>query len=104
MLKQKIQTAVLRAKNHPALRRGVAQMKPKKTVWGFLGVVLFFIVPEIVAFVWGAEITAYAHEQMLLVPPEPLATWYEALIYLFEDGGSWVNLGIGFAFLGWLFL
>jgi hypothetical protein len=103
MLKQKIQTAVYRARNNPALRRSMAQMKPKKTIWGFLGVVLFFIAPEIVAFIWGADITAYGHRQLLLVPSEPLATWYEALIYLFEDGGSWVNLGFGFAFLVWLF-
>ena len=103
MIREKIQTAVSRAKNNPALRRGVAQMKPKKTLWGFLGVVLFFIAPEIVAFVWGADITAYAHAQMLEAPAEPLATWYELLVLLFEDGGSWVNLGLGFAFLVWLF-
>jgi len=78
-------------------------MKPQKSVWGFFGVVLFFIVPEVIAFLWGADITAYAHAQMLLVPSEPLAMWYEALIYLFEEGGSWFNLALGFAFLAWLF-
>ena len=78
-------------------------MKPQKSIWGFLGVVLFFIVPEIIAFIWGADITAYAHEQMLHAPAEPLATWYEGLVMLFEEGGSWVNLGLGFAFLVWLF-
>ena len=103
MIREKIQTAVYRAKNNPALRRSLAQMKPKKTVWGFLGVVFFFIAPEIVAFVWGAEITAYAHAQLLQVPAQPLATWYEMLVLLFEDGGNWVNLGIGFGFLAWLF-
>ena len=103
MFKEKVQTAVYRVRNNPALRRSFAQMKPKKTVWGFLGVVLFFIAPEIVAFVWGADITAYAHAQMLPAPSEPLATWYEALIYLFKDGGSWVNLIFGFVFLAWLF-
>lgn len=102
-MKTKLHTAVTRAKNNPVLRKTAQQMKPEKTIWGFLGVVLFFIVPEIVAFIWGADITAYAHAQMLHAPSEPLATWYEALIMLFEDGGSWVNLAIGFAFLGWLF-
>jgi len=103
MIREKLQIAVYRAKNNPALRRSLAQLKPKRTVWGFLGVVLFFIAPEIVAFVWGAEITAFAHTQMLQAPAEPLATWYELLVMLFKDGGSWVNLGIGFAFLAWLF-
>lgn len=90
-------------RNNPALRHSMAKMKPQKTLWGFLGVILFFIAPEIVAFVWGAEITAHAREQLLLAPAEPIATWYEALIYLFEEGGSWTNLAIGFAFLAWLF-
>jgi CDP-diglyceride synthetase len=102
-MKRKFQTAVSRARNNPVLRRTATQIKPKKTVWGFLGVVLFFIVPEIVAFIWGADITAYAHAQMLQAPSQLMATWYEALIMLFEDGGSWVNLAIGFAFLLWLF-
>ncbi|MHC3994359.1 hypothetical protein ACXWTF_05980 [Thiomicrolovo sp. ZZH C-3] len=104
MIREKIATAAYRLKHNPALRRSLAQMKPKKTVWGFLGVVLFFFVPEMIAFIWGADITAYAHAQMLDVPAEPLATWYELLVMLFEEGGSWVNLGIGFAFLLWLFL
>ncbi|MEJ2468930.1 MAG: hypothetical protein P8Y65_08675 [Campylobacterales bacterium] len=102
-MRERLQIAAYRIRNNPVLRRSFAQMKPKKTVWGFLGVVLFFIAPEIVAFVWGARITAYAHEQMLLVPSEPLATWYETLIWIFEPGGSWVNLILGFAFLAWLF-
>ena len=103
MFREKVHTAVYRARNNPVLRRTVAQMKPKKSIWGFLGVVLFFIAPEIVAFVWGAQITAFAHAQMLHAPAESLATWYELLVMLFEDGGSWINLGLGFAFLVWLF-
>lgn len=103
-MRERLQIAAYRIRNNPVLRRSFGQMKPKKTIWGFLGVVLFFIAPEIVAFVWGAEITDYAHEQLLLVPSEPLAAWYEALIWLFEPGGSWVNLGLGLAFLVWLFL
>lgn len=102
-MREKLQTAAYRIKTNPALRRSFAQMKPKKTVWGFLGVVLFFIAPEIIAFIWGAEITAYAHTQLLHAPAEPIATWYKGLVMLFEDGGSWVNLLLGFAFLGWLF-
>ncbi len=104
MIREKIQTVAYRVKQNPVLRRSVAQMKPKKTIWGFLGVVFFFIVPEIIAFIWGADITDYAHAQMLHAPAEPAATWFEGLIMLFEDGGSWINLGIGFAFLVWLFI
>ncbi len=103
-MKRKLQHKARHIAKNPVLRKSVASMKPAKTVWGFLGVVLFFIAPEIVAFIWGADITAWAHAQMLRPPASDAeATLYEALIYLFEDGGSWINLAIGFAFLGWLF-
>jgi hypothetical protein len=78
-------------------------MKPDKTIWGFLGVVLFFILPEIIAFIWGVEITAYAKEA-LLVASSADKYYYDALIMLFEDGGAWFNLLLGFAFLIWLFM
>lgn len=103
MIKDKLQTATHRVRNNPVLRQSVARMKPRRTIWGFLGVILFFFVPEILAFGWGAEITDYARQQMLLAPSEPLATWYEGLILLFKDGGSWFNLAVGFVFLIWLF-
>lgn len=103
MIREKLLTASHRVRNSPVLRQSVARMKPKKTVWGFLGIVVFFFVPEIVAFGWGADITAYARTQMLLAPSASLATWYEGLILLFQEGGSWVNLAIGSAFLVWFF-
>ena len=90
-------------RSSPVLQRAFTQMKPKKSIWGFLGVVLFFIAPEIVAFIWGAEITRYARVQLLQTFTQPLETWYELLIMMFKDGGSWVNLGLGFVFLAWLF-
>lgn len=102
-MRKKLQAGARAIAENPRVRHSVAQMKPHKSVWGFLGVVLFFIVPEIVAFVWGADITDHAHAQLLLVPAEPLASWYASLIWLFEDGGSWINLVIGFALLIWLF-
>jgi hypothetical protein len=103
MIREKVQIAVYRARNNPVLQRAFVQMKPKKTIWGFLGVVLFFIAPEIVAFIWGAHITTYAHMQLLTQTAQPMETWYELLIMMFKDGGSWVNLGLGFVFLAWLF-
>lgn len=78
-------------------------MKPAKTVWGFFGIVLFFIVPEIIAFIWGSDITVYAKEELLIAASAVERQYYELLVMLFEEGGSWVNLAIGFALLVWLF-
>lgn len=102
-MKQKLKTKARTIATHPATRRSLLAMKPDKTLWGFLGVTLFFIVPEIAAFVWGAEITSYAQAQLPHAGSSVEAYCYEGLIMLFEEGGSWINLAIGFALLVWLF-
>jgi len=93
---------VKKAAASPAAKAAVKSMKPEKSIWGFLGVVLFFIVPEIIAFIWGGAITEYA-KSALLNEPGALKYYFDALIFLFEEGGSWVNLSIGLALLVWLF-
>ena len=100
-MKELLSAKMKRIRTNPAFGNALRSMKPVKNVWGFLGVVLFFIVPEIVAFVWGEQITAYARESLL--QPSSWSMLYEALAYLFEEGGSWINLLIGVAFLIWLF-
>jgi len=103
MMSKKLKSGAQRIAASPAVRRSASSIKPTKSVWGFLGVVLFFIVPEIVAFVWGEGITSFAQHKMISMPAQPYETWYELLAMLFEDGGSWINLTIGIALLIWLF-
>lgn len=103
IMKQKLKTKAKQFAESPQTKKAVKSLKPDKTIWGFLGVVLFFIVPEIIAFVWGIEITAYAKEHLALASSTPETYYYEGLIMLFEEGGSWINLGIGVALLVWLF-
>ncbi len=93
---------VKKAATSPAAKAAVKSMKPEKSIWGFLGVALFFILPEIVAFIWGGAITEYA-KNALSHDPGALEYYYDALVFLFEKGGSWVNLGVGIALLVWLF-
>lgn len=88
---------------NPATKKALVSLKPEKSLWGFFGVILFFIVPEIIAFIWGAEITAYAKE-ILLHASSSLERFYcDLLVMLFEDGESWFNLALGTALLIWLF-
>ncbi|MCX6073576.1 MAG: hypothetical protein NTY39_04575 [Campylobacterales bacterium] len=87
----------------PAAAKAVQSMKPEKSVWGFFGIVLFLIVPEIVAFIWGVEITAYAKQELLVATSFIEKQYYNLLVMLFEEGGSWVNIGIGVGLLVWLF-
>lgn len=78
-------------------------MKPEKTLWGFFGIILFFIVPEIIAFIWGSDITAYANKELLFATALFDRQYYELLVMLFKDGGSWFNLTLGIILLIWLF-
>lgn len=88
----------------PAAAKAVQSMKPEKSLWGFLGIILFLIVPEIVAFIWGIEITAYAKHELLVATSFIEKQYYNLLVMLFEEGGSWVNIGIGAGLLVWLVL
>jgi len=102
-MKKRIKSAAERAAKNPVLRKSAQSLKPSQSIWGALGVVLFFIAPEIVGFIWGGEITAWAHVHTLTEPTETERQLYWVLEKLFEDGGSWINLGIGVLLLVWLF-
>jgi len=78
-------------------------MKPEKNLWGIGGVILFMIVPEIIAYIWGADITQYAQNSLLNTQDFLETKYYELLVMLFEDGVSYLNLAIGIALLVWLF-
>ena len=77
--------------------------KPQKNFWGIGGVVLFFFVPEIIAFFWGADITAYAKNELVREHSFIEMQYYELLVMLFEEGVSYLNLAIGTALFVWLF-
>ena len=99
----RLKAKVRKIAGHPATKKALTSLKPEKSVWGFLGLILFLIVPEVIAFIWGIEITAFAKAQLLLNPSLLEKQYYDMLVLLFEDGGSWFNLGIGAALLIWFF-
>lgn len=102
-MKQKLHTKVRQIAQNPATKRALISMKPEKSVWGFLGIIIFFILPEIIAFIWGAEITAYAKEGLAHTSAFLQKSYFDLLVMLFEDGGSWFNLAVATALLVWLF-
>lgn len=102
-MKEKLKVKVQQIAQNPKTQQTLQSMKPEKSIWGFLGIVLFLIVPEIVAFIWGIEITEYAKAHKLFAESMAEQQYYNLLILLFEEGGSWFNLAIGAAFLIWFF-
>lgn len=98
-MKQKIKQIA----QNPATHKALSSLKPEKSILGFLGIILFFIAPEIIAFIWGSDITAYAKSNLPHVASWVEGQYYDLLVMLFEDGGSWVNLAFGVGLLIWFF-
>ncbi len=87
---------------NPKVQHSLHSIKPEKSLLGFIGIVLFFIIPEIVAFIYSTEITQYA--KLGLENNTGFITYYyDLLLMLFEEGGSWFNLAFGVGLLVWLF-
>jgi len=86
----------------PATKKAFKSLKPQKSFWGIFSIVVIFILPEIVAFIWGTDITTYCqlHLQDNLSFEEK--AYYQGLEFLFCEG-SWINLILGFGLFIWLF-
>lgn len=102
-MKKRLQEKAKQISQNPAAKKAVLSMKPQKSIWGFLGVIVFFILPEIIAFFYGADITAYAKMQLLQPNTVEMEYYYKFLVMMFEDGVSYLNLIIGIGLLIWLF-
>jgi hypothetical protein len=102
-MKQKLHAKARQIIQSPVTKQALSSMKPEKSLWGFLGIIFFLIAPEIIAFIWGADITTYANNALKLSPIWFQKYYFDFLVWMFKDGGSWFNLAIGIAFLIWLF-
>lgn len=102
-MREKIKAKAKAIATNPNTKKALLSMKPERNFWGISGVVLFLIAPEIVAYIWGADITSYANKELLLTHSFVDTKYYEMLVMLFEDGMSYINLLIGIALLIWLF-
>ncbi len=91
-------------KNNQEFQERLQEIKPKKNIWGILGVVLFFFVPEVVNALWHEEITAWIMELVKSAPVTPMS---ELLVWItkktFTGKVSFLNIGLGIAFLIWIF-
>jgi len=102
-MREKIKRKAKEIATNPNTKKALLSMKPERNFWGISGVVLFLILPEIIAYIWGADITLYANRELLVVQSFLDKQYYEMLIMLFEDGISYINLLIGIVLFIWLF-
>lgn len=101
-MRKKLLEKVEKVKSHPAAKESLSKIKPKKTFWSLLGVALFFIVPEVVALIWGTDIKAWTQSHLA----EPLTLdqeyRYKAIEMLFTEP-SYLNLILGIVLFVWAF-
>ncbi|MCF6243833.1 MAG: hypothetical protein L3J43_02210 [Sulfurovum sp.] len=101
-MKEKIKEIQIRMDNDPKLKEAVEKIKPKRNLWGITGIILFFFVPEIVTYIWNAELISWAHEHTLTEPLEIQRWLYTQLEKMFISGVSWLNISLGVGLLVWV--
>jgi len=77
-------------------------LKPTGSWWGFVGIILFFIVPEFIAFIWGAEISSYSNIMLEKSFEVYQQLWYKFLNMMFGEV-SFLNLLFGFGLVYWFY-
>jgi len=102
-MKEKIQQIQEQLAKDENFQRSLASIKPQKSIWGFLGIILFFFVPEIVGVFWAKEIINWSHAQAIQEPIWMLRKMYEMIESSYKDGISYVTIALGFVFLYWFF-
>lgn len=91
-------------KNNPEFQAKLEEMRPKKTIWGFILILLLFFLPELINVLWSQEITSWFLDRIKDMPSSQLKELQMWIIPKIFDGEvSWVNLLIGIGFLVWMF-
>ena len=101
-MKEKIKAVKQKIEQDPKFQEASRSLKPKKNIWGVLGIVLFFFVPELVTYIWQDELISWAHLHSITEPFKMQRWLFAELENMFRDGVSWLNLTIGSLLLLWL--
>jgi len=101
-MKEKIKAVKEKLEQDPKFQEAAQSLKPKKTVWGVLGIVVFFFVPELITYIWQDELISWAHLHSVTEPLEMQRWLFGMMESTFRDGVSWFNLLFGSLLLLWL--
>jgi len=101
-MREKLRKFNERVENDPKLKKVVDSIKPKRTIWGVVGIVSFFFLPELITYIWQPELIDWAHRHAITEPLAIQRMLYTQLEKIFADGVSWLNIGIGIALLVWV--
>jgi hypothetical protein len=103
-MREQINEIQKKLRENPKFQEQIKNMKPKRSIWGFLGVILFFFVPEILNDFYSKEILEWLKNYAQGAPNEQMR---DSLIWLsqktFDGEVSYLNITLGILFLIWLF-
>ena len=103
-MKDRVKEFQNRLEQNKKLQEQLKKLKPKRTIWGFLGVILLFFLPEFLNVFYSKEINEWIVNYASTIPNEAMAN---SLIWLskesFDGEVSYLNLILGVVFLIWLF-
>ena len=101
-MKEKIKAIQKKIEQDPKFKQMSESVKPKKGIWGIVGIVFFFFLPEAITYIWQNELIDWAHLHSLTEPLEMQRWLYAELEEMFASGVSWFNLLIGSLLLLWV--
>jgi len=82
-------------------QEALLQMKPQKSLWGILGIFLFFFLPEIMTALWQEPMVLWLSNEMMHTQ-NTLLQWFLSFAKEgIEAGVSWFNIALGVLFLWW---
>ena len=101
-MREKIKQIHGKIEQDPRLKEAVNSIKPKKSIWGIAGIILFFFLPEAVVYLWQDKLVSWTHMHSI-TEPVALQRWlFSQLEEMFASGVSWFNLTIGTLLLFWV--
>ena len=99
-MKQKLENL----KNNPEFQSKLQEIKPKKTIWGFLAIVVFIFLPELLNVLYYQEINAWFLEFFnSYYPPELVDKMVWLVGKVFDGKLSFLNIGVGIVLLWWMY-
>jgi len=101
-MKEKLKKIQTKIDNDPKLKEAVERIKPQKNIWGILGIMIFFFVPELITYIWQDELISWAHTHALSETISTQRWLYKQLEEMFISGVSYVNIIIGALLLFWV--
>ena len=101
-MKEKLKKIQTKIDSDPKLKEAVARIKPQKNIWGILGIVVFFFLPELITYIWQDELIGWTHRHSMTEALEMQRWIYTQLEEMFASGVSYVNLILGGLLLFWV--